>query len=122
MIAIDDLQAKSYEEAMALLAEHCRKGEALRITTPDLTWIWHTQYPSPTIDSCANVNAVMRRHAFLYNFRALEATLLAAGYSQVTRVPAVPGTLIVEASGSGGVEPDYLAPARDFYLRDVKVV
>ena len=118
---IDDLHLKSYEAAMELLARLCREGTAVRIETPDLTWIWHTRYPAPTIDACQRVNHLFRENAFLYNYRALEATLLSAGYRDVARVASVPGMLVVEASGSGGVEPEYLAPARELYLRDVKV-
>ena len=120
-MTIDDLHMRPYDEAIALLARLCREGTPVRIETPDLTWIWHTQYPAPTIEACHNVNRLFRESAFLYNFRALEATLLSAGYRDVARVASAEGTLVVEASGMGGVEPEYLAPAREFYLRDVQV-
>jgi len=120
-VIIADLHMRRYDEAMELLARLCREGTAVRIETPDLTWIWHTHYPAPTIDACQRVNRLFRESAFLYNYRALEATLLGAGYRDVSRIASVPGTLVVEASSSGGVEPEYLAPAREFYLRDVKV-
>jgi predicted SAM-dependent methyltransferase len=115
------LHQTPYAEAMELLARLCREGTAVHVETPDLTWIWHTQYPAPTMDACLRVNRLFRESAFLYNFRALEATLLHAGYGQVTRVASVPGTLVVEAKGVGGVEPAYLPPARELYLRDVVV-
>lgn len=118
---IDDIHMRPYDEAMELLARLCGEGTAVRIETPDLTWIWDTRYPVPTIDGCQRVNRLFRESAFLYNYRALEATLLSAGYGEVARVASAPGTLVVEASGTGGVEPEYLAPAREFYLRDVKV-
>ena len=120
-MTIDDLHQKPYDQMMELLARLCREGTPVRIETPDLTWIWHTQYPAPTIDACQRVNRLFRESAFLYNFRALEATLLSAGYRDVARIGSVPGTLVEEASGVGGVEPEYLAPAREFYLRDVQV-
>lgn len=118
---IDDLHLKPYDEALELLARLCAEGTPVRIETPDLTWIWHTQYPAPTIHACFHVNRLFRESTFLYNFGTLEATLLHAGYGRVARAPSIPGTLIVEAEGTGGRAPEYLAEPMSFYLRDLNI-
>lgn len=119
MISIENLHELPYEQGFALLASHA--GEEVRITTPDLSWMWRTQYPAPTIVACHAVNHAMRRYAFVYNFGTLEATLLAAGFSHVVRLPAEEGTLVVEAGGTGGRAPEYFEAPREMYLRDVKI-
>lgn len=119
MIVIEHLHDLPYDEAFRLLASHV--GEEVRIITPDLSWMWRTQYPSPSIEACHQVNHAIRQYAFVYNYRTLEATLLAAGFSRVVRISSDEGTLIVEASGSGGSAPIYLEEPREMYLRDVNV-
>ena len=119
MIVIADLHALPYDEAFRLLASHL--SEEVRIETPDLSWMWRTQYPAPTIEACHQVNHAMREHAFVYNFRTLEATLLAAGFARVERVPSEDGTLVVEAGGRGGVAPEYFDAPREMYERDVNI-
>jgi hypothetical protein len=119
VIVLSHLHELPYEEAFRLLASHV--GEEVRIITPDLTFIWRTQYPAPTIEACHEVNRAMRQYAFVYNYGTLEATLLAAGFGRVVRVEAEEGTLMVEAGGSGGVAPAYFDEPRAMYLRDVNV-
>ncbi|HEV7920832.1 MAG TPA: hypothetical protein VGR02_08595 [Thermoanaerobaculia bacterium] len=119
MISVENLHELPYGEAFRLLASHV--GEEVRIVTPDLSWMWRTQYPSPTIEACHAVNHAMRRYRFVYNFGTLEATLLAAGFSLITRVSSEPGTLVVEAGGTGGRAPAYFEAPREMYTRDVNV-
>jgi len=119
VIVLDALHDLPYDEAMRLLASHV--GEEVRIITTDLSSLWRTAYPAPTIEACHAVNHAMRKQAFVYNYGTLEATLLAAGFSEVTRMPSDDGTLIVEARGTGGGEPSHLAEPRAMYLRDMNV-
>ncbi len=142
-----------YPLAMNLLRE-CRRvlheDGILRLSTPNLDWVWVTHYnldlgESDQVRACFEINRAFRGwgHQFLYNERTLRATLLDAGFTNVTRVEygqsshatlrglerheksldygELSHILIVEASGRGGNPPDYLGAPRGDYLRDIAV-
>ena len=142
-----------YRDALKLLRE-CRRamrdGGVLRLSTPNLDWVWVSHYcrvlsDEDQIRGCFALNRAFRGwgHQFLYNFGTLAATLCDAGFADVVRCeygeskhPKLHGLeahernpdfdglshiLIVEATGRGGEKsPDLDAP-RSEYLRDVDV-
>jgi predicted SAM-dependent methyltransferase len=141
----------AYVEAAVLLRE-CRRvlndNGVLRLSTPNLDWVWASHYRLGLADAdqvrgCFALNGAFRAwgHQFLYNERTLTATLLEAGFANVTRCEygqsahdALRGLerheksvdyenlshiLIVEASGRGGGAPKYLAEPREAYLRNI---
>jgi len=143
----------AYADALALLRE-CRRilrdDGILRLSTPNLDWVWVTHYRFDAPDdqqvaACFYLNRAFHGwgHQFLYNERTLTATLRDAGFANVKRVaygesehPELRGLerhekspdygelshiLIVEASGRGGKVPDYVAQPRAEFLRDVNV-
>ena len=143
----------AYSDALALLGE-CRRAlrenGVLRVSTPNLDWVWTTHYrlgltAPEEVQACFMLNRAFRGwgHQFLYNERTLRATLLDAGFSEVVRCeygesahPELRGLerheksadygslshiLIVEASGQRGTAPDYLAAPRAEFLRDLNV-
>jgi predicted SAM-dependent methyltransferase len=87
----------AYEDGLAFL-RRCRAAlrhdGVLRLSTPNLDWVWSTHYhfgagdalpaSQPLID-CFNLNKAFRGwgHQFLYNRQALEATLRDAGFATV---------------------------------------
>jgi predicted SAM-dependent methyltransferase len=88
----------AYDDGLRFLRE-CRRVLAadgiLRLSTPNLDWVWHTQYhPGQWTDAAEAVrdafwmNKAFRGwgHQFLYNLPALEATLRAAGFADVVPV------------------------------------
>lgn len=88
----------SYAAVSALLRE-CRRvlrdDGVLRLSTPNLDWVWLTHYKAPglmtpaeELQACFELNRAFRGwgHQFLYNERTLAATLLEAGFQTVTRV------------------------------------
>lgn len=143
----------AYSDALALLRE-CRRvlrdDGVLRLSTPNLDWVWTTHYrlgltEPEEVQACFMLNRAFRGwgHQFLYNEWTLRATLLDAGFADVARCeygqsrhPELRGLerhekspdygslshiLIVEASGRGGRPPDSLAAPRADFLRDVNV-
>lgn len=141
----------SYEQASAMLRE-CRRvmrdDGVLRLSTPNLDWVWITHYRVGMSDqeqtqSCFAINRAFRGwgHQFLYNERTLTLTLQEAGFANVRRVeygesehrelrglerhelsPAygsLSSILIVEAWGRGGSRVPELEGPRAEYLRDV---
>jgi predicted SAM-dependent methyltransferase len=144
----------SYQQAVAFLRE-CRRAlrddGILRLSTPNLDWVWLTHYAFPAgdgvsaIDACFNLNRAFHGwgHQFLYNEQTLAATLHEAGFSTAitqnygeSRDPELHGLehhdrspdlgsvshiLIMEASGRGGVFPEEAARMRGEFLRDVVV-
>jgi predicted SAM-dependent methyltransferase len=85
----------SYDAGLAFLKE-CRRALAkdgvLRLTTPNLDWVWLTQYhpgqwatDGEAVRDCFWMNKSFRAwgHQFLYNFQTLKSTLLAAGFGEV---------------------------------------
>jgi predicted SAM-dependent methyltransferase len=143
----------AYPDAAALLRESRRvltDDGVLRLSTPNLDWVWLTHYRADLNDDealqgCFMLNRAFRGwgHQFLYNEQTLRATLLDAGFATVTRVAygesehpelrglerhekspdygAVSHILVVEASGRGGVVPETFNQPRDEFLRDLGV-
>ena len=69
-----------------------REDGVLRLSTPNLDWVWLTHYKPPgelTIEEqligCLEINRAFHGwgHQFLYNFRTLELALRAAGFADV---------------------------------------
>ncbi len=143
----------AYLDALALMRESrrvLRDDGVLRLSTPNLDWVWVTHYrlgapESEEVQNCFNLNRAFRGwgHQFLYNERTLRATLQDAGFSDVVlcqygesahsdlrrleRHEKSPdyGTLshilIVEAWGRGGKAPRDLDSPRAEFLRDAAV-
>ena len=142
-----------YPAAINLMRE-CRRvlhdEGVLRLSTPNLDWVWKTHYdlglPEPDqLLNCFRINRAFRGwgHQFLYNERTLRATLQDAGFATVVCVEygqsshevlrglerheksadwgTLSSILIVEASGRGGKPPEDLGAPRADYLRDIVV-
>ena len=84
------------EEALRFLGE-CRRvlrdDGVLRLSTPNLDWVWLTHYKRPEelseeeqLIGCLEINRAFHGwgHHFLYNPRTLELALRAAGFGRVT--------------------------------------
>jgi predicted SAM-dependent methyltransferase len=120
----------NHDEAMRFLSE-CRAAlnaaGVLRLSTPNLDWVWCTQYHRPADDpirDCFAINKSFRGwgHQFLYNVETLSAALRDAGFAEVRvcrygesehaqlhnlerheksiETPELPHVIILEASGS----------------------
>jgi len=142
-----------YDKALGLMRE-CRRvlrdDGVLRLSTPNLDWVWFTHYKlgageEIAVQACFAMNRAFRGwgHQFLYNEGTLAATLRDAGFANVKRCeygesehPELRGLerheksgdwgelshiLIVEAWGRGGEAPEYIDVPREDYLRDIKV-
>ena len=143
----------AYPDAVNLLRE-CRKAlrddGVLRLSTPNLDWVWVTHYrldstEQDAVSGCFYLNRAFRGwgHQFLYNETTLKATLAEAGFSQFDRVEygeskheelrglerhekspdygTLSHILILEASGRGGRPADHVTQPRADYLRDLGV-
>ncbi|MBV9495115.1 MAG: methyltransferase domain-containing protein [Acidobacteria bacterium] len=84
-----------YEDARVLLAE-CRRvlrdGGVLRLSTPNLDWVWASHYrtvltPDLEVLACFAMNRAFRGwgHQFLWNLATLSAALHDAGFKRVVR-------------------------------------
>jgi predicted SAM-dependent methyltransferase len=137
--------------AMYLLRE-CRRvmtdGGVLRLSTPDLEWVWASHYqlrtaPERAVADCFRLNGAFHGwgHQFLYNEATLTAMLLDAGFATVERrayresghaalqnlerhersadFDGIPDILILEASGRGDHTPAHLAAARAGFLHNL---
>ena len=143
----------AYDDALKLMREArrvLRDDGVLRLSTPNLDWVWVTHYrldapEDQQVAACFYLNRAFHGwgHQFLYNERTLTATLRDAGFANVKRVaygesehPELRGLerhekstdygelshiLIVEAWGRGGVAPGYLQGPREDFRRDVNV-
>lgn len=82
-------------EGLAFMRE-CRRvlrqDGVLRLSTPNLDWVWLTHYRQPDtlaeperLVACLEINRAFHGwgHQFLYNFGTLSAALHAAGFSKV---------------------------------------
>ena len=75
-------------EAQRFLAD-CRKAlgpsGVLRMSTPNLDWVYRTHYESGDVRDCFLINQSFRSwgHQFLYNAATLEAVLHDAGFDRV---------------------------------------
>jgi predicted SAM-dependent methyltransferase len=115
-------------EAQRFLSD-CRAALAsngvLRLSTPNLDWVYRTQYEAPDVLHCFQLNQAFRgwSHQFLYNAQTLTAVLRKAGFDRVEFTaygcsahqelnglerherspdsPALPHVLVIEASGIG---------------------
>jgi len=143
----------AYDAGLALMRE-CRRvmrdDGVLRLSTPNLDWVWVTHYrldapEAEALQACFALNRAFRGwgHQFLYNERTLTATLNDAGFANVKRCeygesehPELRGLerhekspdygplshiLIVEAWGRGGKAPQAIEEPRRDFLRDVAV-
>jgi predicted SAM-dependent methyltransferase len=143
----------SFPDALKLMRE-CRRAlrddGVLRLSTPNLDWVWITHYrlDAPeqlTLEDCFRLNRAFRGwgHQFLYNETTLIASLAEAGFSKFERVQygesrhealrglerherspdygTLPDILIIEASGRGGRVADYVTQPRADFLRDLGV-
>lgn len=137
--------------AMYLLRE-CRRvlGDdgVLRLSTPNLDWVWATHYrlgagDSQAVDDCFHLNRAFRAwgHQFLYNEATLTAVLNDAGFANVVRreyrhsdhaalrdlerherspdVDGLADILIVEAWGRGGAPPEHLEKPRGEFFHEL---
>jgi|SRR5437870_1754666 len=89
------LEHLEIEQGLGFL-KACRRALApagiLRLSTPNLDWVWATHYrlgpaesPAERLHDCFQVNRAFHGwgHQFLYNRAALEAALKAAGFAEV---------------------------------------
>jgi predicted SAM-dependent methyltransferase len=87
----------AYDDAMKFLRE-CRRAlrddGVLRLTTPNLDWVWLTQYhlgqwsdASEAVRDCFWINKAFRGwgHQFLYNDQTLRECLHDAGFAEMER-------------------------------------
>jgi predicted SAM-dependent methyltransferase len=81
----------THDEGIRFLAE-CRDALSpsgvLRLSTPNLDWVWSTQYHRPSDDAvrdCFAINKSFRGwgHQFLYNVETLTAALRDVGFAEV---------------------------------------
>ncbi len=119
----------THDEGMRFLKEcraALRAGGAIRLSTPNLDWVWLTQYRRPSsIGDCFAINKSFRGwgHQFLYNVATLAAALHDAGFADVRTcaygestdpvlrdlerheksldTPDVPHVIVLEARGTG---------------------
>jgi predicted SAM-dependent methyltransferase len=143
----------AYPAALKLLRD-CRRAlgddGVLRLSTPNLDWVWMTHYKlemtdEEAIQGCFAMNRAFRGwgHQFLYNERTLRATLAEAGFSRFERVEygeskheelrglerhekspdygSLSHILIMEAWGRGGAVEEFVKQPRADYLRDLGV-
>lgn len=70
-----------------------RDDGVLRLSTPNLDWVWLTHYKPPSelsieeqLVGCLEINRAFHGwgHRFLYNLRTLQLALEAAGFAEVT--------------------------------------
>lgn len=139
-------------EGLAFLAE-CRRvlrpDGVLRISTPNLDWVYLTHYAvgrerAEEITACLELNRAFHGwgHRFLYNRSTLAAALGTAGFARTdfraygdsdlpqlrglerhARDPDLPGhphVLVAEAAGEGSPAEDLRRRAAD-YLRDLAI-
>jgi predicted SAM-dependent methyltransferase len=76
-------------DGLRFLAE-CRRALAehgiLRLTTPNLDWVWHTHYtPDAGVAQCLDLNRAFHGwgHHFLYNRPMLTRAIAAAGFAAI---------------------------------------
>ncbi|HYC61892.1 MAG TPA: methyltransferase domain-containing protein [Thermoanaerobaculia bacterium] len=91
------LEHLTLTEGLGFLRE-CRRvlraDGVLRLSTPNLDWVWLTHYkppeqltPEEQLAGCLEINRAFHGwgHRFLYNFRTLELTLRSVGFAEVER-------------------------------------
>jgi hypothetical protein len=123
-------------------------GGILRLTTPNLDWVWASHYalddPGREVESCLNLNRAFHGWGirFLYNRDTLVAALRAAGFASFAfcdygssahpelqnlerhlhdgQAGGLPALLIVEASARGPAD-DAFPRFADVYMRDMGI-
>jgi predicted SAM-dependent methyltransferase len=144
MYAEHFIEHLTHDEGMRFLAE-CRSAlrpsGVLRLSTPNLDWVWSTQYHRPAEDpvrDCFAINKSFRGwgHQFLYNLETLTAALHDAGFAEVrafrygeSETPLLAGleqhersedttdlphVIIVEASGGKGARDTLRLLSEDY--------
>ena len=132
------------------LVRNCRAAlrddGILRLSTPNLDWVWHTSYASgDALNDCFVINRAFHGwgHQFLYNLPALTDLLQRAGFETVRSFgygqsdtpalagierheqypdsPELPHMVIVEASGRRAAPPGPAHPMLEEYQRDIVV-
>jgi predicted SAM-dependent methyltransferase len=91
------LEHLTLAEGLAFLRE-CRRvlreDGVLRLSTPNLDWVWLTHYKPPAqltpeeqLIGCLEINRAFHGwgHRFLYNFRTITLALRAAGFAEVVQ-------------------------------------
>jgi predicted SAM-dependent methyltransferase len=91
------LEHLTLAEGLTFLRE-CRRvlraDGVLRLSTPNLDWVWLTHYKPPTelspaeqLIGCLEINRAFHGwgHRFLYNFRTLELALRTAGFAEIVQ-------------------------------------
>jgi predicted SAM-dependent methyltransferase len=110
----------------------------LRLSTPNLDWVYRTQYESGGVHDCFQLNQAFRGwgHQFLYNAQTLTSVLRNAGFDRVESraygesphpalrelerhersadAPELPHVLVVEASGTARATSAPLPGATEF--------
>ena len=140
------LEHLSHDEGMRFLAE-CRAaltpGGVLRLSTPNLDWVWATQYRQLSDDpvrDCFAINKSFRGwgHQFLYNEATLKSALHDSGFAEVRfcrygesehealrnlerhekslDTPELPHVIIAEAWGMGEKSETLRSASRDYDL------
>jgi predicted SAM-dependent methyltransferase len=134
----------THDEGIRFLAE-CRAALSpsgvLRLSTPNLDWVWSTQYHRPSDDAvrdCFAINKSFRAwgHQFLYNVETLTAALRDVGFAEVCvcrygeserpafrnlerherslDTPELPHVIILEASGKQSPREDLKSVSEDY--------
>lgn len=134
----------THDAGIRFLAE-CRAAlngsGVLRISTPNLDWVWSTQYHRPSQDAvrdCFAINKSFRGwgHQFLYNLETLTAALRDVGFADVRvclygeserpalenlerhekslDTPELPHVIIVEASGKQSPRDELKSVSEDY--------
>lgn len=115
----------------------------LRLSTPNLDWVYATQYHGNEVKDCFLLNASFRAwgHQFLYNEATLTALLHHAGFAKVEAKvygqsehpelrnlerherspdsPELPHVLVIEAGGIGSGREEELSESAAAYLHDL---
>ncbi|HKO55289.1 MAG TPA: hypothetical protein VJ276_05380 [Thermoanaerobaculia bacterium] len=89
------LEHLRFEDARVLLADcrrALRRGGVLRLSTPNLDWVWASHYrqvltPELEVLACFGMNRAFRGwgHQFLWNLATLTSALRDAGFHDVAR-------------------------------------
>lgn len=89
---IEHLSLDDAGRFLALCRSALSASGVVRLTTPNLDWVWSTQYHPTTwgdsqeaVGDCLRLNRSFYGwgHRFLYNWQALDLILRAAGFAQV---------------------------------------
>jgi predicted SAM-dependent methyltransferase len=123
-------------------------GGVLRLTTPNLDWVWASHYavdePGREVESCLNLNRAFHGWGirFLYNRKTLISALRSVGFAQLDfceygrsvhpelrdlerhlhdgTAGGYPALLVVEASGRAPVDEEFPRFA-ELYMRDMGI-